>query len=141
MIMIKPKVLFLCTENACRTQMAEAFLKHFAGDHFDAVSAGARPTRVHPDAISVMKEIGIDMTAHRARDSKDFFGQRFQYLITVCDKTREPCPIFPGAIWSFHWIIPDPASVTGADPMRLEAFRRVRDEIEDHVRAFIAEHA
>jgi len=89
----------------------------------------------------VMKEIGIDTNAHRAKDSKDFFGQRFQYLITVCDKIKEPCPIFPGALWMLHWVIPDPTAVTETHVLRLAAFRRVRDEIEDHVRAFITEHA
>lgn len=139
--MIKPKVLFLCIANSCRTQIAEAFLRNLAGDKFEAFSAGATPSTVDRDAIAVMKEIGIDMTTHRTKDSKDFFGQRFQYLITVCDKTKEPCCIFPGALWMLHWSIPDPTAVAETESLRLAAVRRVRDEIEDHVRAFITEHS
>jgi arsenate reductase len=138
---IKPKVLFLCNANSCRTQMAEAFLRTLAGDKFEAFSAGATPTTVDSDVVDVMKEIGVDMTTQRAKDSKDFFGQRFQYVITVCDKTKERCPIFPGAIWMLHWIIPDPTAIAGTEALRLAAIRRVRDEIEDHVRAFVTEHS
>jgi arsenate reductase (thioredoxin) len=139
--MIKPKVLFLCPANACRSQMAEAFLRHLAGDRFEVVSAGAKPTQVNPDAVRVMREIGVDMSRHHSKDSKEFFGQRFQFVITVCDKAREKCPIFPGAIWMFDWIEDDPVAVTGTEAQRLAIFRRVRDEIGEHVREFISKHS
>lgn len=139
--MIKPKVLFLCPANSCRSQMAEAFVRHMAGDQFEVASAGARPMQVNPDAVRVMREIGVDMSGHRSKDSKEFFGQRFQFVITVCNKAREKCPIFPGAIWMFEWIVNDPVAVTGAEAQRLVVFRRVRDEIEEHVREFISKHS
>jgi arsenate reductase len=139
--MIKPRVLFLCTANSCRSQMAEAFLRHLAADQFEVASAGARPTQLNPDAVRVMREIGVDMSSHRSKDSKEFFGQRYQYVITVCNKTKERCPIFPGAIWKFDWIVDDPVAVTGMEAQRLAVFRRVRDEIEEHVHDFISKHS
>ncbi len=136
--MVKPKVLFLCTQNSCRSQMAEGFLRHFAGDQFEAASAGAEATRVNPVAIRVMKEAGIDISAHRSKDASEFLGQRFTYVIRVCDRARETCPIFPGAIQYLDWGLDDPARVEGTEAERLAAFRRVRDEIAERVREFLA---
>ncbi len=139
--MTKPKVLFLCTQNSCRSQMAEGFLRHLAGDQFDAESAGAQATRVNPDAIRVMGEIGIDIAGQSSKDVAQFWGQRITYVITVCDKAKETCPIFPGAFKVFHWSIDDPGTARGPDNERLAVFRRVRDEIEARVRDFVAKEA
>ena len=87
--MAKPRVLFLCTANSCRSQMAEGFLRHLAGDRFEAASAGAQATQVNPDAIRVMKEVGIDISGHRSKDSSEFLGQRFSYVVRVCDRAKE----------------------------------------------------
>ncbi len=139
--MVKPRVLFLCTHNSCRSQMAEAFLRHLARDRFDAESAGAQATRVNPDAVRVMKEIGIDMSANRSKDASEFLGQRFAYVVRVCDRAKETCPIFPGAMKYLDWGLDDPAAEEGTEVERLEVFRRVRDEIEQRVQEFVAEES
>jgi arsenate reductase len=139
--MMKPKVLFLCTANSCRSQMAEGLLRHMARDRFEVMSAGTTPTELNPDAVRVMQEIDIDISRQRAKDSAQYFGQRFHYVITVCRKAKETCPIFPGAIWRLDWDIPDPAAAEGTEAERLAVFRRVRDEIEDHVRELIAKES
>jgi arsenate reductase (thioredoxin) len=136
-----PRVLFLCTANSCRSQMAEGFLRHLAGDRFEAASAGARATKVNPDAVRVMKEVGIDISGHRSKDSSEFLGQRFTYVVRVCDKAKETCPIIPGAFRYLDWNLDDPAVAGGTDVKRLAIFRRVRDEIEKHVREFIAKES
>ena len=138
---IKPKVLFLCTANSCRSQMAEAFLRYLAGQQFDSYSAGATPTCVHPDAASVMNEVGIDISEYRSKDSKEFFGQRFQFVIKVCDQATERCMIFPGALWTLEWNVSDPAAFKGTEAERLALFRQVRDDIETRVQKFIIEHS
>ncbi len=135
--MVRPKVLFLCTQNSCRSQMAEGFLRHLAGDRFEAVSAGARAARVNPDAIRVMKEAGIDISAHRSKDASEFLGQHIAYVVRVCDRAKETCPIFPGAIRYFDWGLDDPATAEGTEAERLAVFRRVRDEIERRVQEFV----
>ena len=136
-----PKVLFLCTANSCRSQMAEGFLRHLGGDRFEAASAGAQATEVNPDAIRVMKEAGIDISSQRSKDVSEFMGQRFTYVVRVCDRAKETCPIFPGAFRYFDWGLDDPAMAEGTEPERLAAFRRVRDEIENRVREFIAKES
>ena len=136
--MRKTRVLFLCTANSCRSQMAEGFLRHLAGDRFEVISAGTSPTELNPVAVRVMQEVGIDISKHWAKDTAEFFSERFQYVITVCKKAKERCPIFPGAIWRFDWDIQDPAGAEGSAADRLAVFRQVRDEIEDHVRELIA---
>lgn len=139
--MIKPKVLFVCTENSCRSQMAEAFLRQHAGDRFDASSAGAQATILNPMAIEVMKEIGIDISGQHSKDVAQFLGQTFQYVVRVCDKLREKCPVLPGAIWYLDWSFEDPASAQGTTAEKSATFRRVRDEIEENVLEFIAQEA
>ena len=139
--MAKPRVLFLCTANSCRSQMAEGFLRHLAGDRFEAASAGAQATQVNPDAIRVMKEVGIDISGHRSKDVSEFQGQRFTYVVRVCDRAKETCPIFLGAFRSFDWGLDDPASAVGTEAERLAVFRRVRDETEARVREFIAKES
>ncbi len=137
-LMKKIRVLFLCTANSCRSQMAEGFLRHMAGDRFEVTSAGTTPTELDPVAVRVMQEVGIDISSHRAKDSAEFFRERFTYVITVCKKAKERCPIFPGAIWRLDWDIQDPAAAAGTAAERLAVFRQVRDEIEGHVRELIA---
>ncbi len=135
--MLKPKVLFLCTQNSCRSQMAEGFLRQLAGDRFEAASAGAEATRVNPDAIRVMKEAGIDISTQRSKDASEFQGQHFTYVVRVCDGAKETCPIFPGALKYRDWGLDDPATAKGTEVERLEVFRRVRDEIKQRVREFV----
>ena len=105
--MIKKRVLILCTGNSCRSQMAEGILRHFAADRFEVFSAGTKPSQVNPIAIKVMKEIGIDISCHRSKHVDEFKGQKFNYVITVCDNAKESCPIFPG-VKPMHWPFPDP---------------------------------
>jgi arsenate reductase len=118
--------------------MAEGFLRHMAGDRYEVTSAGISPTALNPEAVFVMHEVGIDISGHWAKDSAEFFRERFQYVITVCKKAKERCPIFPGAIWRLDWDIEDPDAAEGDEAARLAVFRRVRDEIEGHVRELIA---
>jgi arsenate reductase (thioredoxin) len=136
--MIKPKVLFVCTENSCRSQMAEGFLRQHASDRFDVQSAGAQPTKLSPMAVEVMKEIGIDISGQYSKDVAQFLGQTFQYVIRVCDKVREKCPVLPGAIWYLDWSFEDPAAAHGTASQKQAVFRRIRDEIEEKTLDFIA---
>jgi arsenate reductase len=139
--MIKQRVMFVCTENSSRSQMAEGFLRHLAGDHFDVFSGGAQPTQLNPTAAEVMKEIGIDISGQHSKDVGKFLGQRFHYIIRVCDKVREKCPVLPGAIWYLDWSFEDPASAQGTAAEKLATFRRVRDQIEEKTKEFVAREA
>jgi arsenate reductase (thioredoxin) len=126
---MKPKVLFLCTGNSARSQMAEGYLRHAASEKFEALSAGIEPKGLNPLAIEAMREIGIDISRQRSKDVVTLLGQPIPYVVTVCDNARERCPIFPGT-WKFiHWSFDDPAEASGAYEERLAVFRRVRDEI------------
>ena len=120
--------------------MAEGFLRHLAGNRFDILSAGAYPTDLNPSAVKVMKEIGIDISGQYAKDVAQFLGQTFQYLIRVC-MAREKCPLLPSAIRHFDWRFEDPADTQGTAAEKLAAFRRVRDQIEEKTREFIAQEA
>jgi arsenate reductase len=135
--MAKQKVLFLCTGNSCRSQMAEGMLRHLAGDRFEVVSAGLQPSTVNPLAIAVMREIGIDISGQRSKSVKEFLGEYFGHVVTVCDSANERCPIFPGTVRRLHWPIEDPAAAVGNDAERMAVFRRVRDEIAHRLRAFV----
>ncbi len=138
---IKTKVLFLCTENSCRTQMAEAFLRHMTGDEFEIVSAGAEAGRLDPEAVSAMREVGIDISSASAKAVDPYLRQRFHYVITLCDREKErTCPIFPGAIWRQKWTIESPAAMKAAGLDHAFAVRRVRDEIHRRVAEFIEKH-
>jgi arsenate reductase len=135
----KQRVLIVCTGNSARSQMAEGLLRHLgndAGDVFDVESAGTRPSRVRPEAIEVMRELGIDISGHRSKSVDEFAGQQFDYVLTVCDNARETCPIYPGHANRLHRSFDDPAAVEGNEEERLAAFRRVRDEIRDYLRGF-----
>lgn len=135
----KQRVLFLCTGNSARSQMAEGWLRHLSGDRFEVFSAGTHPVGVNPLAVKVMSEVGIDLRGHRSKSVKDFEGQRFDAVITVCDRAKEACPIWPGAIRMLHWNFEDPASAVGSDSEREAAFRNIRDQIAIHIRTFLSE--
>ena len=130
------RVLILCTGNSARSQMAEGLLRHDAGNVFDVFSAGTKPTRVRPEAITVMREVGIDISGHRSKSVDEFAGQDFDYVITVCDNAKESCPIFPAKTKRLHWSIEDPAAVQGSEEEILTAFRRIRDELRARLQAF-----
>jgi len=130
------RVLILCTGNSARSQMAEGLLRHDGGNHFDVSSAGTKPSHVRPEAIEVMREIGIDISAHRSKSVDEFAAQEFDFVITVCDNAYESCPIFPARTRRIHWTIDDPAAVAGSEEARLGAFRRARDELRGRLRAF-----
>ena len=132
------QVLFLCTHNSARSQMAEAFLRDLCDGRFAVFSAGTRPTTVHPMAVVAMQEVGIDMSGQGSKDVAVYVQDSFDYLITVCDRAREECPIFPAARRQLHWSIPDPAEVDGDEATGLAAFRRARDDLEARIREFIA---
>ena len=131
------RVLFLCTHNSARSQMAEALLRFIGGERFDVVSAGTEPGHVHPLAIRVMDEVGIDLSAAHAKDVQQFVGQDFDYVITVCDRANESCPIFPGDPERIHWSFRDPSAVEGSDETRMAAFRKVRDELRQRLRTWV----
>lgn len=133
----KKRVLILCTGNSARSQMAEGLLRHDAGDHFAVASAGVDPTNVRPEAIEVMRQIGIDISGHRSKSVDEFAGQQFDYVITVCDNANQNCPIFPGETQRIHWSIDDPASVEGDEERKLAVFRSARDELRDRLRLFV----
>ncbi|MCS7228762.1 MAG: arsenate reductase ArsC [Candidatus Kryptonium sp.] len=133
------KVLFLCTGNSCRSQMAEGLLRHFGDNKFEVFSAGTNPSFVHPLAIEAMKEIGIDISNHRSKSVNEFIDQNFDYVITVCDRAKEVCPNFPGQVRKIHWSFEDPAEARGTREERMKVFRKVRDEIKEHIIAFIKE--
>jgi arsenate reductase len=129
--MEKKKVLFICTHNSARSQMAEAFLNALSSDRYEAYSGGTTPTQINPYAIKVMKEVGIDITGHRSKSVKEFLGQNFDYVVTVCDNAKEACPFFPGGANYIHKNFQDPSSCQGSEEEMLDCFRRIRDEIKD----------
>ena len=135
--MIKPKVLFLCTGNSCRSQMAEGLLRNQAGDRFDAASAGTRPAGLNPLAVRAMAEIGIDISSQESKHIDSLADQQFTHVITVCDNAREACPTFPATTQSLHWSFDDPAEAQGSDEERMKVFARVRNEIDEKVAEFV----
>ncbi len=134
----KARVLFLCTHNSARSQMAESLLRHLAGDRFEAASVGTEATLVRPEAISVMAELGIDVSGQESKTLDRYLGEPFDYVVTVCDEANEACPFFPGAQERLHWSLPDPSSAGGAEEERLEIFRSVRDRLKDHIEGELA---
>ena len=135
----KKKLIFVCTGNSARSQMAEGLLQHVAGDRFEVYSAGTRPTEVRPEAIKVMDEIGIDISGQYPKFVDKFVGQDFDYVVTVCDSAKEACPFFPGNVQRLHWSFEDPAAVQGSDVERLAAFRKIRDQIRTRIGSFLTE--
>ena len=134
---MKKITLFLCTGNSARSQMAEGFLRHLASDKFEVFSAGVNPTQVNPLAIKVMDEVGIDISKQKSKSVKEFIGQRFDYVITVCDNARQTCPVFPGKYQKVHWSLEDPAQAQGTEEERPLIFRKVRNQIKEKVLQFL----
>jgi arsenate reductase len=135
----KPSVLILCTGNSCRSHLAEGILRAAAGDIIDVHSAGSKPAGyVHPKAIEVMKEIGIDISGHSSKHMNDFLGQNIHTVITVCGNADQACPMYPGQVNRHHWGFDDPAHATGTEEEILAVFRRVRDEIQKVFGAYAA---
>ena len=133
---MKERVLILCTGNSARSQMAEGLLAHDAADRFQVESAGTRPGQVRSEAITVMKELGIDISGHRSKHVDEFKGQAFDCVLTVCDNANESCPVFPGQTKRIHKAFEDPAAFQGTVTERLALFRRVREEIRDYLKKF-----
>ncbi|HZU12309.1 MAG TPA: arsenate reductase ArsC [Chloroflexota bacterium] len=133
---MKQRVLFLCTHNSARSQMAEGLLRAMAGDRFEVASAGTEETEVRPEALAEMQRRGVDISTHTSKTLDHFLGEQWDYVVTVCDAANEACPVFPGAKHRLHWSIPDPALVPGAG--RREAFEAAADMIEERLAAWIA---
>jgi arsenate reductase len=132
--MIGPaRVLFLCTHNSARSQIAEGLLRELGGSAAEVFSAGTEATRVRPEAIAVMRELGIDISGQTSKTLDRYLQERFDYVVTVCNSANDACPVFPGSARRIHWSIPDPSVVTGSEPDRLAAFRAARDDLRDHI--------
>ena len=132
------RVLFLCTHNSARSQMAEAILRQLAGERYEVASAGTEPSQVHPLAIETMARRQVDIRGQRSKPMSELVGEHFDYVITVCDNANEACPVFPGDPQRIHWSIPDPAAVTGSREARLAAFDRAASELLTRIRYLIA---
>jgi arsenate reductase (thioredoxin) len=133
------KVLFICTRNSSRSQMAEALVNHDLAGNFEAFSAGTEPSSVHPLAIAAMGELGIDISQKRSKDLQEFADQKFDYVITLCDQANEACPVFFGGTRRIHMGFPNPAAVLGIEAEKMAAFRQIRDQIRAKVVAFLAQ--
>lgn len=136
---VRKSVLILCTGNSCRSHLAEGILRDMGGTLFEVYSAGSAPSGyVHPKAVQVMKEIGIDISGHRSKSMSEFLNQKIETVITVCGNADQACPIFPGQVNRYHWGFLDPAHATGSEEEILSVFRKVRDEIKLVLTAYIA---
>lgn len=134
------KILILCTGNSCRSQIAEGYLRHFAGNHAEVYSAGVETHGVNPRAIATMKEDGIDISGHTSNHVDEYRDIDFDYVITVCDNARERCPYFPTKALKFHYNFPDPAKATGTEEAIMAEFRAVREMIKSYCEQFVSEH-
>ena len=134
------KVLVLCTGNSCRSQIAEGYLRHFAGDKAEIFSAGIETHGVNPRAVATMKEDGIDISAHTSNNIQEYRHINFDHLITVCDNAKERCPFFPSKAQKHHYNFPDPAKATGNEDVIMQEFRTVRDQIKEFSRKFVSEN-
>lgn len=137
----RERVLFLCTHNSARSQMAEGWLRHVAGDRFDVHSAGTEATAVRPLAIRAMAEVGVDISRHASKTLDQYVTQPWDFVITVCDRANEACPFFPGGKRRLHWSFPDPSLATGPEDEQLAVYRQVRDAIRDRIRDFVEQQA
>jgi len=131
------RVLFVCTGNSARSVMAEALLRHRGGDDFEVHSAGTEPKGINPLTLRTLAEVGIDASWARSKSVTEFLGQRFDYVVTVCDQARQSCPVFPGVHESLHWGYEDPAAVQGTDEQRMIVFRQVLTQIGERINQFI----
>jgi arsenate reductase (thioredoxin) len=134
----RTRVLFLCTHNSARSQMAEGLLRSMAGDRFEVFSAGTEATHVRPEAISVMAEVGVDISAQESETLGRYLGEPLDLVVTVCDDANEACPVFPRTRVRLHWSLPDPSKAAGGHEERLRAFRNVRDEIRVRIEGELA---
>jgi len=137
--MDKKKVIFICTGNACRSQMAEGLLRHMAGNKFEVYSAGSHPSHLHPASVAVMAEWGIDIARHTAEPIDDYLETGIDIVITVCDNAQQICPTFPGNVKRIHWGLDDPYHGWGAEPEDLLPYREIRDELKDRIKVFLTE--
>jgi len=137
----KIKVLFICTGNSARSQMAEAFLKKHGGDQFEAYSAGTEPKDIHPYTQLVMEEVGISLSGHYSKHLKEYMGKiNFAYVIILCEEAEKQCPTtFPGIVQRLHWSFEDPFTFSGSDEEKVKKFREVRDQIEQRVKSWLSE--
>jgi arsenate reductase len=135
--MTKIRVLFLCTGNSARSIIGAALLEQMAGDAFEVVSAGTHPKGINPYTVRVLEPLGIDMTAHHSKNVSEYTGQKFDYVITVCDAAAEECPVFPGVPQRIHWSFIDPAAVEGTDDEKLQAFHRTVREMKTRLNTFV----
>jgi arsenate reductase len=129
----KARVLFVCTHNSARSQMAEGLLRHLAGDDFEAFSAGTEATHVRPLAVEAMREVGVDISGQESETLDRYLGEPFDFVVTVCGEANEACPVFPGAKRRLHWSLPDPSAASGTEEERLEVFRSVRERIRTRI--------
>ena len=134
---MKPAVLFLCTGNSCRSQMAEGWLRHLAGSRFEALSAGTNPVGLNPRAVTAMAEVGVDISRQQSKHVSDVLVPLPEYVVTVCDRAKETCPTIHGGVATLHWSFDDPAEAQGSDDDRRKVFRRVRDEIAEKIREWL----
>lgn len=139
--MSKQRVLIVCTGNSARSQIAEGLIRHEAGEQLEVFSAGTQPVEVRREAVEVMRELGIDISGQRSKSVAEFEGQEFDFVITVCDRAKEKCPVFSGAPERLHWPFEDPAALVEVGDERLHAFRRLRDKIHARVMVFLGEGA
>jgi len=138
----KPRVLFLCSANSARSQMAEALLRRHAGDCYEVHSAGIEAHGINPYTVRVLDELGVDTSQHRSKPLDEYLGRtHFGYLITVCDRAAEACPVVPGIGQQLHWPFEDPAAFVGTDEETMDRFRQIRDQIDAHIRQWLAEQA
>jgi arsenate reductase len=133
----KQRVIFICTHNSARSQMAEGLLRHLAGDRYEVFSAGTQSTRVNPLAVKAMAEKGIDISHHTSDHIDKYMGMQFDYVITVCDNAKETCPYFPTNKTQWHWSFEDPSTAVGTEEERLAKFREIRDQIEKRLKALL----
>ena len=135
------RILVLCTGNSARSQMGEGLFRHECHGAYEVDSAGTKPSYVRPEAITVMQELGIDISGHRSKSVSEFDGQHFDYVVTVCDNARDTCPVFPSGAQRIHWSLEDPAAVEGSAEARLAAFRRIRDQLHQKIKSFLATYS
>ena len=133
----KQRVIFICTHNSARSQMAEGLLRHLAGERYEVFSAGTQATRVNPLAIKAMAEKGIDISQHTSDHTDNYMGLEFDYVVTVCDNANESCPYFPANKTKWHWSFEDPSAATGTEEERLAKFRAIRDQIEKRLQILL----
>ena len=137
--MTRQRVLFLCTHNSARSQMAEGWLRHLAPDRYEAQSAGTERRTVHPLAIQAMAEVGIDISTHTSKLLVGLMQEPWDYVITVCDSANERCPLFPGKVQRLHWGFPDPSAAIGTEEEKLSVFRGIRDQIGSRLKGWLTD--